>query len=63
MFHYACQTQVHQIISADLVEVAVRQRGQLAGLGLAMKSSLAVPVPLHSLNISTGSTINLLLSL
>jgi len=47
MFHHTRQTQVHQIVPADLVEIAVRQRPQTVWFGLAMQSSLTVFVPLH----------------
>jgi hypothetical protein len=63
MFHHTRQSQVHQIVSADLVAVAVRQRPQTAGFGLAMQSSLAVFVSLHCLDFRHGSAICMRLSI
>jgi len=55
-------SMVHQIVPADLVEIAVRQRPQTAWFGLAMQSSLALFVPLHCLDFRHGSAICMRLS-
>jgi len=51
MLHHATKTQVHQIIPAYVIEVAVWERSQLVGLGSAAHSPGAVLVATHRLHV------------
>ena len=60
VLHHSSETQVHEIVSADLVEIAVWQRPQYTGLRLAVKCPLAVFVALYRLDLSAWATIHVL---